>query len=146
MLIGSCVFCFVLFDVIRNFSKHRACSSAPPWNSSHSQGDSYQVRSNQDAWRGEEVYLPKMQKQVCPLLFFFFFSSFILCTARISWLIPLCENVANISRTSNINSCMDVVRFLLLHYLLNYTHIPNSNLLCFTKPWFSFIVLFQPFL
>lgn len=92
------------------------------------------------------IFAKNAKTGVSASFFFFFFSSFILCTARISWLIPLCENVANISRTSNINSCMDVVRFLLLHYLLNYTHIPNSNLLCFTKPWFSFIVLFQPFL
>lgn len=96
--------------------------------------------------KGRGSIFAKNAKTGVSASFFFFFSSFILCTARISWLIPLCENVANISRTSNINSCMDVVRFLLLHYLLNYTHIPNSNLLCFTKPWFSFIVLFQPFL
>lgn len=59
--------------------------------------------------------MPKMQTHVCPTFF-----SLLHNLCRISWLILRCENIANISCSSNINNCIAVVVFttILFFFLL----------------------------
>lgn len=54
-LFSWCVFC-----LFRNISKHWSRESETSWDSSHCQGNCYQVWSNKDDGRGESVRVSKM--------------------------------------------------------------------------------------